>query len=190
MVEAHYSKMSDAELERIIVEDAQGLMPEVVRIIEFEIEKRKLNPHLLKGIIAQNKEYTIDELKNYAILLRSLPCPICQNTSELLNGTIVYTVKSFLVFTINESKIIIACSSCLNKKSNQAILSTLLLGWWGVPWGLLKTPLYLYRNFAEKRYNDSVEANNSILNFALMNIGKIETYQNNSEKLKELIKYI
>ena len=55
----NYSKISDEELERIATTDAHGLRPEVYKILEQEIKKRKLNPELLNGAVAQNKEFTM-----------------------------------------------------------------------------------------------------------------------------------
>lgn len=56
----YYKRMSNEELIRVSTQDARGLRPEVFEIIEKEIKKRNLNPDLLKGALAQNKEYSIE----------------------------------------------------------------------------------------------------------------------------------
>jgi hypothetical protein len=116
-IEENYQRMSDSEIIRIATTDARGLRPEVFGIIENEIKKRNLNPNILQGAIAQNKEYSLSEVEQYSKLLRGLPCPICGNTHEKLNGTVSHTVKSFIFFTTYGTEPTIACPDCLDKKT-------------------------------------------------------------------------
>lgn len=186
-IEKTYERMTNDELIKITTKDAQGLRPEVFGIIEHEIKKRNLNPGLLNAAFAQNKDYKLEEVETYAEFLRALPCPDCGNTKDKLNGTICHTVKSFIFFTTYGTKPVIACPDCLNKANNSATLSTALLGWWGFPWGLLKTPLYIYRNQKAKKQNEVYPANETMLGFTMSNIGHIEAYRNDKEKLKEVL---
>ncbi len=184
----NYEQMSDDKLIKVATTNAHGLAPEVLSIIENEIRKRKLNPDLLSGAIAQNKSYTLAEIERYSDLLRDLPCPICGTTHFRLNGTLSHTVKSFLLLTTYASKPLIACPDCLDKKNSSAILSTAVLGWWGFPWGLLKTPVYIYKNYKAKKENRQETANQTLLSFTLANVGLIETYKHDGEKLQEIIR--
>jgi len=186
-VEERYSKMSDEELIRISTTNAKGLRPEVFGIIENEVKKRNLNPDILKGAKAQNKEYTLEEVSAYSNQLRDLACPICKSNSNKLNGTTTHKVKSFILFSSYDVETIIACPTCLNKKNNDAMISTVLLGWWGIPWGLINTPRYLLRNFNAKKHIRDVEPNDALLAFTLENIGQLETYKNQPEKLSTLL---
>lgn len=187
-IEKNYERMSDSEIIRIATTDTYGLRPEVFGIIENEINKRNLNPEILKGAIAQNKEYSIEEIETYSKLLRDLPCPVCDKNDEKLNGTISHTVKSFIFFTSSETEPTIACPNCLDKKNNNAMLSTVLLGWWGIPWGLFKTPVYIYRNFKAKQQNRLENSNEALLSYTLGNIGEIETYKDDKERLLDILK--
>jgi hypothetical protein len=186
-LQAKYADMSDDELERIATQDARGLRPEVFGIIEDELKKRKLSPDILKGALAQNRQYTIEELEGYSDLLRNLPCPVCGGAGELLNGTIAYTVKSFIIFTSHVQLPVIACPSCLDKANNNAIISTSLLGWWGIPWGILKTPVYIYRNWKARKQNRVDHANDVLLSYMQAHIGRIEAYKDDRNKLKQVI---
>lgn len=186
-LQAKYADMSDYELERIATRDARGLRPEVFGIIEAELKRRKLSPDILKGALAQNRQYTIEEIENYSDLLRNLPCPVCGNADDQLNGTIAYTVKSFIIFTSYHKAPAIACPSCLDKKNNSAMVSTILLGWWGIPWGILKTPLYIYRNWKAKKQNRMDYANDVLLSYTRAHVGRIEAYRNDRDKLKQII---
>lgn len=132
-IEKNYTRMSDRELIHIATTRGEGLKPGVIEIIEKEITKRNLNPDLLAGVIAQNKTYTSEEIEQYAQLLSNLPCPVCDSSQQKLNGTVAYTVKSFLIFTTSERKPTIAFPDCLDQANDKAAWSTALLGWWGFP---------------------------------------------------------
>lgn len=187
-IRKYYEKMSNGELISIVTTKARSLRPEVFDIIEKEIEKRNLNPSLLKGALAQNKEYSLEEIKSYAEFLRVLPCSICRSSKEKLNGTIIYTVISFVLFSSYGAEPIIACPDCLDKKNKNAIISTVLLGWWGIPWGFLKTPLYIYRNYKAKKENRLNIPNRTLLAYVLKHIGEIEAYKDNEKMLENIIK--
>lgn len=184
----NYERMPDFELIRIATSDAQGLRPEVFEIIENELKKRNLDTHLLNGAIAQNKVYSKEEIHQYATMLAALPCPICGGTFKKLNGTIRHTVKSFIFFTSHSTEPIIACPDCLDKENDSATLSTALLGWWGLPWGLVKTPQYIYKNQQSKKQNHATHLNDVLLFYTQENIGRIESYKNDQIKLQEIIK--
>jgi hypothetical protein len=180
-------KMGNSDLIRITTKEARGLRPEVLDLLEKEIIKRNLNSDIMKGVIAQAKKYPNAQLEIYAEKLRKIPCPICNQTHKKLNGTIAYTVKSFVFFSSFAKKPIIACPECLDRENNNSITSTLLLGWWGFPLGILKTPIYIYRNMKIKDQNHFERANETLLSFTLSNVGEIETYIDNSERLKRII---
>lgn len=186
----NYSRKTDSELIHIATENAQGLRPGVMEIIENELKKRNLNLNILEGVKAQNREYSLEEIKDLSQVLRTLPCPICEDETVKLNATVIHTAKSFVFFSTFRKEHIIGCPDCLDKKNKESIISTALLGWWGLPWGILKTPFYIYNNFREKRYNHAVESNENLLSFTMLNIGQIEAYKEIPEKLKQIIMYV
>lgn len=187
-IEKNYERMSDSRLIEVITTNAQGIQPEVVSIIENEIKKRNLDPGLLNCLIAQNEQHSIEDIYHYAELLRNCPCPICNNTRDKLNGTIYHSIKSIIATTITETRWIIACPDCLDKQNRKAIVSSSLLGWWGIPWGILKTPVYIYRNLKVKEENRISDPNGSLLSFTADNIVQIKAFENNPEKLKNIIR--
>ena len=187
-IEKNYERMSDNRLIEVITTNAQGIQPEVVSIIENEIKKRNLDPDLLNSLIAQNEQHSIEDIYHYAELLRNCPCPICNNTRDKLNGTIYHSIKSIIVMSITETRWVIACPDCLDKQNRKAIVSCSLLGWWGIPWGILKTPVYIYRNLKVKGENRISDPNGPLLSFTADNIGQIKAFENNPEKLKDVIK--
>lgn len=184
----NYANKTDSEIIYIATQNAKGLKPGVFEIIEKELIKRNLNLNYLEGIKAQNKQYTLKEINELSLKLRSLPCPLCGNKTSKLNGTVLHTVKSFIILTTHKKEPIVACPDCLDKKSQESINSTALLGWWGFPWGLIKTPYYIYNNIKSKKQNRNSESNQALIGFTLENVGQIESYKEDTEKLKQLLK--
>jgi hypothetical protein len=189
-IEENYSRMSDYELQRIATKDAVGLRPEVLEIIDNELKKRNLKLDLLKGIEAQNKQYTLAEVDQYCEILRKLNCPICDSNSALLNATKTYHVKSFIVVTIKEQKTYIACPHCLDELNGKAMMMTALLGWWGIPFGLIYTFLYLIKNQDAKKFNHADTPNDLMRAITLSKIGEIEVFKSDNSKLKTLIRFL
>lgn len=185
-----YAKKTDDQLIHIATERAAGLRPGVLEIIENEIIKRNLNLGILEGAKAQNKKYSLEEITEFSEKLRDLPCPLCGSKALKLNGTIMHTAQSFIIFSFFRKESIIGCPDCLDKKNQESMISTALLGWWGIPSGILKTPFYIYNNSKEKRQNRISEPNNTLLSFTIENIGQIITYKDDPEKLKQIIQYV
>lgn len=182
-----YARMSDRELEISATRNSAGLRPEVIEIIKNELIKRKMNFDILYGVMVQNSKLSMQDILKYAYILRTIPCPYCRNPNKKINATVIHTVQSFLIVTTSKKAIKIGCPDCLEKQNNDAILSSAILGWWGFPWGIIKTPIYIWRNFQEKKQNYLDTPNNTFLSFILSRIGEIETYKNDKLKLNEII---
>jgi hypothetical protein len=185
-----YQKMPDSELVRVATEDAYCLTEEAYQIIKEEIARRNLSPDIQKGVEAQKKipEYTVEEIDQYCELIRNLPCPVSGRTDQPLNATYTESVFSIVILTQREGKIIVACPDELDKASNNASLRTALLGWWGLPWGPIRSIRAFIRNEKAKRSNRIEGPNNYLRAFVVGKIGQIETYKNDQEKLMEIIR--
>ena len=186
-IQKHYENMSDRKLEHLASQNAEGLRPEVFEIIQNEITKRNLNPNLMQAVLAQNKEYSTDELSMYADYLRDLPCPHCGTLEYQLNGTETYTVESFFFYSTIKTTTYIACPECLDKKNNRALWTCIILGWWDLPQGFLRTPISIHKNWEAKKGNWLYAHSETLLSFAKTHIDYIETYKADREKLIELI---
>jgi len=57
-----------------------------------------------------------------------------------------HQVWSALIMTRWSTKPRICCKSCATKRQLAGIFSSLLVGWWGFPWGLIFTPVQITRN--------------------------------------------
>jgi predicted nucleic-acid-binding Zn-ribbon protein len=186
-VQETYQRMTDDELIRIATQDAHGLTPEAMEVIKTEIKKRGLDESIYKGVEAQNKTYTIEEVDTYCNVVSRLSCPSCGNTTERLNATVTGEVMSFIFFTTYNKKVRVGCPHCLDKANNNALTKTALLGWWGIPWGIIKTIQSIVLNLKSKRSNHSHDHNDYLRSFALSTIGELETYKDNKEKLQQIL---
>lgn len=72
-------------------------------------------------------------------------CPQCSGPGPVDVHT-SYRVWSALIVTSWASRPIVSCGSCGTKRKLGDALFSLLLGWWGFPWGLLATPVQIGRN--------------------------------------------
>lgn len=186
-IRENYQRMTDNAIIRIATQDASGLMPEALKIIKEEIEKRKLDTNIIKGIEAQNRSYTNGEIEEYCALIRNLICPDCGTGTSVLNGTITSEVMSFLLFTENRQQSKIACPNCLDKANNKALIKTILMGWWAIPWGVIRTIQAIGQNIKAKKTNHLEAPNEFLRSFVLSKIGLFETYRNDHSKLQEII---
>ncbi len=187
LVQESYQRMSDDELIRTATQEAHGLTTEAMAIVKAEVAKRGLDQNISDGLEAQNKRYTIEEVNSYCDLVSNLSCPICGSTHERLNATLTGEVMSFVVFTTYNKKIKIGCPACLDKESNIALLKTVLLGWWGIPWGIIRTPMAIALNLKSKKANHTTNQNDIFRAFTMSVVGELATYKDNKVRLQQIL---
>lgn len=186
-VQKTYERMTDDELIHVATQDAYGLTPEAMEVVKTEIKKRGLDENIAKGVEAQNKIHSIEEIDAYCDVLSKLSCPICGSATERLNGTMTGEVMSFVFFTWYKKKVKVGCPHCLDKANENALITTAVLGWWGFPWGLVRTPQAILLNIKSKRTNHAYEHNKYLRTFVLSIIGELETYKEDKERLSKII---
>ncbi len=182
-----YQRMPDKELVRVLTQDAAGLTQEAQEVVKEEVKRRKLDPNIAMGIDAQQKTYTVAEIDAYCEIIQKLPCPKTGSTAEKLNATLTAEVMSLILFTDYRKNIIVGRPAVLDKANNAALLKSVLLGWWGIPHGIIRTIQAIGVNTKSKTTNHQGTPNDYLRSFVLSNIGEIETYKNNKEKLLEII---
>ena len=186
-VRQNYQKMSNEDLLRTATTDAHGLTPEALEVVKEEILKRNLDKNIIKGLEAQNKTYTVEEIDAYSELIQKLPCPKCGNTFQKLNGTLTSEVMSFIVFSQYKRELIVACPNCLDKATQGALTKTLFLGWWGIPWGIIRTFQAIGHYFKSNKQHHIQEPNNFLRSFILSKVGEIETHKTDNIQLQQII---
>ncbi len=94
-------------------------------------------------------DLTKAEIEQAAVKIRSGPCPICGQTATPVEVRSFHRVASFVVLTNYTRTSKICCLECAKKGSWEAFFSTLVMGWWGIPFGIFMTPAYLIANIGE-----------------------------------------
>jgi len=72
-------------------------------------------------------------------------CPRCRGLGPI-DVHKVHKVWSAILLTTWNSSQQVCCRSCATKSQLGGVLFSLLLGWWGFPWGLILTPVQITRN--------------------------------------------
>jgi hypothetical protein len=186
-VKQFYQRMSDEELIRTATQDAYGLTPEAMEVVKTEIRTRGLDQNIIKAVEAQNKEITLEEIDAFCDVVSKLTCPVCGSSSERLNATLTSEVMSFIFFTQSNRKIKIGCGHCLDKANENALIKSAVLGWWGIPWGIIRTPRAISVNIKSRRTNHLPVHNDYLRSFVVSRIGELETCKNDKERLQQIL---
>jgi len=97
------------------------------------------------GIYIEASKVTDAEIDALSREIHAGICPLCQERSgvEVRKS---YDIASFVFHTRYQTFKHVCCRVCALKKQAIDFTGSLLLGWWGVPWGLLMTPVQLVNN--------------------------------------------
>lgn len=189
-IKENYKRFDDYQIEKIALEEANSLRPEVLDILKAEIKQRNLNLNLINSIDSQTKQLTNDEFNEYCEILKKHPCPKCKSKTQKINVTMVGEVVSMVIISDYDKSVKVACSNCLDDIHSKANMKTMLLGWWGFPWG----PIYTIRSFIfnsnMKKNNRGEQSNQIFKNFVINNIGILESAKTEPKKLTEFINRI
>lgn len=86
-----------------------------------------------------------DVLEKYARDIHQGQCPSC-NGAGPVDIHVSHNVWSALVMTSWTSTPNISCRPCGIKSQARGAAFSVLLGWWGFPWGLIMTPVQIGKN--------------------------------------------
>ncbi len=86
------------------------------------------------------------EAQARARALQRGPCPACGGREGPVDLHLSYRVYSLIFMTTWQTRPALSCRPCANRRRLGDALFSLVLGWWGVPWGLLATPVQIGRN--------------------------------------------
>ncbi|KWO56839.1 hypothetical protein WM28_03800 [Burkholderia ubonensis] len=74
------------------------------------------------------------------------PCPICKREDGPIDVHADHRVVSLVFVTQWATRRHVCCRRCGRKKQAMAILTSAVCGWWGLPWGVVFTPIQIVRN--------------------------------------------
>jgi hypothetical protein len=111
--------------------------------------------HAQKGaLLVAGDQVPANVVNAHARQLRDGNCPRCNKAGpvEVRNS---YYVQSFILMTSWRTNTHVCCKPCGRKQNLKDGLLSLVLGWWGLPWGLLVTPIQVIRNLIAAIGGDS-----------------------------------
>lgn len=94
---------------------------------------------------------------------------------------------SFLVITQYQRQVQIGCPACLDKMVRSATITTALTGWWGIPWGMIRTIEAISKNISSKKYHYHETPNDYLRSFTMKHIALIDESRDNPQALYRLI---
>jgi len=158
---------------RLALHEAGELTPEALEILKAEIRTRRLGEHLEEAVEAQTSVLDFEQQLELVERFRRLPCPICGAAGGPLNAAMVGTARSFLILTLHETHLVVGCSQCIIAASRKANNLTLALGWWGIPWGPIRTLQAISMNGKASSAAQADQATESLMQYAAQNHGAI-----------------
>ena len=120
---------TDADLLDTARTQTRRLPPRARAALHAEIEAR--------GLTVGPVEPSIED--DLVAAVRALPCPRCGRTEAPLNAGHVSRTISYLVLTTYRDDVVVACPDCLAAEARNALLLTAFFGWWGFPWGPIRS---------------------------------------------------
>jgi hypothetical protein len=97
------------------------------------------------AVLSRAAQIAPDVVRQQARLIREGTCPVCNGPGPVDLHT-SHQVYSVLIMTSWQSNPRISCRSCGVKAQAQGALLSLVVGWWGIPWGIVMTPVQIIRN--------------------------------------------
>jgi hypothetical protein len=168
-----YAEMSDEELLQLAVYEAADLIPEATEVLREEVCKRGFPDSVGVAIAAQAHKYTPEEIELLVARFREALCPICAATGRLLNAFRISTVKSCVVVSRREERLILWCSNCVERAATKASQVCVALGWWCFPWGPIYTISALLLNNKARAANAFAEPTQEFREYVLHNPGHV-----------------
>jgi hypothetical protein len=185
-IKKYYASVHDVKIEFIAKFESDQLSSDVIKILKSEIIKRNMDLDLLEMVDIKTTEISEKQLNELFSIIKNLKCPNCSERNSLLQGVIVRRVVSFLILTSFKQEPFISCQICSDKKINNSLIITSLFGWWGFPWGIIKTPYYIFKILRDKRNTASI-SNEILHHFINKNIAEIVLNQKNEAVLNDLL---
>lgn len=96
-------------------------------------------------LLARSRQFPEAAVREQVWNIQQGACPRCGGSGPV-DVYVAHKVWSALVVTQWSSTPQLSCVACGRKSQLSAAAFSLILGWWGFPWGLLLTPIQIGRN--------------------------------------------
>lgn len=184
IVKDTYSRMSNSDLASFLKSNISGLTIESMELLEREIISRNLDKQLL--FLIENRRKYNSEIVLYCNLIRSLNCPICQQRNKPINAVEISETINIIIITQNKKGTIIGCSDCLKKANNNALFTTLFMGWWDIQGGIFRSIESISSFISSRKAIKNDEISVELRHFVIKNIHAIALNKDNPDNLYEI----
>lgn len=97
------------------------------------------------GLLAISRQIPEAAVQEQVWKVHQGPCPKCKGSGPV-DVHVTHKVWSAVALTSWSSTPQMSCRSCGLKSQMAGTVFSLVLGWWGLPWGVLLTPIQIGRN--------------------------------------------
>ena len=97
------------------------------------------------NLLAISHELPMDRMEGMIREVHQGSCPRCRGRGPV-DVHKAHQIWSAIILTSWASKPELSCKSCAVKRQIGATLLSGVVGWWGIPWGLVMTPVQIIRN--------------------------------------------
>ena len=188
LVRGHYSRMNDDPMMRIAKYEMESLDAEVRPVVWSEVEKRGLTDEVLGVVQALQVPLGPAETEELFNRIKSLDCPECGRSRQGLTAGWIRVVRSYVFVTQNDRYAMIACRDCLGATQKRQFRMNILLGWWGFPMGIIRTPMAIAGHFEDQNRPERAERD-ILAEFVKQNVGEIRAHLDDEPWLVEHIQF-
>lgn len=121
------------------------------------------------GLMALSRQMPESVVQEQVMKAHQGPCPKCQGPGPI-DVHVAHKVWSALLLTQWSSTPQVSCRACGLKSQAAGAAFSMLLGWWGIPWGLLFTPIQIGRNVYGMTRAESLRPSAQLEKIIRMNI--------------------
>lgn len=98
-------------------------------------------------------------------------CPVCQQHRGPVDIHTAHKIWSLVFMSSWSSRPQVSCRACGLKSQLYGTLSSLLIGWWGIPWGIIMTPVQICKNlFAMLRPHEAMTPSEQLEKLVRLNL--------------------
>lgn len=126
---------------------------------------------LAQAILREAKQIPAKQVETHAGALRTKPCPACGGAGPL-EVYHSHRIWSLIKITSYQTREHYCCQPCGRRRQLGDVLFSLCCGWWSV-FGLIGTPIYLWRGLRDWRlHDDAFRPSARLLEFARFDLAR------------------
>ena len=182
----NYRRMPEHSIRQVALYEVRDLTAEGVDALRVVLNERGVSRDFNAAVDGQLADFTMEKHSELMRWFRTSQCPICGVAAALLNAAAPVKVSSFIFVTTESKEVVVGCPSCLKEAVRRANVWNFCLGWWGFPWGPIKTIAAMIENQHWCQWDDDAEPTDPFIAHVYENLGRlIVQYSRNADPFDE-----